>query len=56
MIMMKNIWKWKFNSDHKLPLNKATEIPTLTIVVRAAFHESSKYYPYFFLDECLNKI
>ena len=37
--------KIKFNSDDKLPLNKTMEIPTITIVVRAVFHESNKYYP-----------
>ena len=48
--------KVKFNSDDKLPLNKSIEIPTMTIVVWAVFHENNKYYPQFFLDECLNKI
>ena len=45
--------KIKFNSDDELPLNKTMEIPTITIVVRAAFHENNKYYPQVFLDECL---
>ena len=36
--------KIKFNSDNELPLNKTTEIPTITIVVRAVFHENNKYY------------
>ena len=48
--------KIKFNSDGKLPLNKAIEIPTITIVVRAVFLENKKYYPQVFLDECLYKI
>ena len=56
MIMMKNIYmKTKFNSDDKLPLNKTTEIPSMIIVVRAAFHENNKYYPQVFLDEYLYK-
>ena len=38
--------KIKFNSDDKLPLNKAIEIPTMTIVVRAQV----------FLEACLYKI
>ena len=46
----------KFNSDNKLPLNKRIEIPKMTIVVRAVFHENNKYYPQVFLDECLHKI
>ena len=37
--------KVKFNSDGALTLNKTIEIPTITIVVRAVFHENNKYYP-----------
>ena len=48
--------KIKFNSDDELPLNKTTEIPSMTIVVRAIFLENNKYYPQVFLDECLCKI
>ena len=48
--------KIKFNSDDELPLNKTIEIPSMTIVVRAIFHENNKYYPKVFLDECLYKI
>ena len=40
--------KIKFNSDDKLPLNKAIEIHSMIIVVRAVFHEN--------LDECLYKL
>ena len=32
--------KIKFNWDEELPLNKITEIPTMTIVVRAIFYEN----------------
>ena len=32
------------------------EIPTITIVVRAAFHENNKCYPQVFLDECLYEL
>ena len=32
------------------------EIPTMTIVVRAVFHENNKYYPQVFLDDCLYKL
>ena len=46
--------KIKFTSEDKLPLN--IEIASMTIVVRAIFLENSKYYPQFFLDECLYKI
>ena len=48
--------KIKFNSDDELLLYKTIEIPSMTIVVRAVFHESNKYYPQVFLDECLYKI
>ena len=48
--------KIKFNSDDELPLNKTIEIPTMTIVVRAVFHENNKYYPQVILDECLYKL
>ena len=42
--------KVKFNSDDKLPLNKAIEIPSMIVVVRAVFHENNKYYLQVFLD------
>ena len=32
------------------------EIATITIVVWVTFLENNKYYPQFFLDECLYKI
>ena len=46
----------KFDSDDKLPLNKLIKIPSIVIVVRAAFNENNKYYPQVFLDECLYKL
>ena len=52
----KKSMKIKFDSDDILPLNKAIEIPIVTIVVRAVFHENNKYYPQAFLDECLYEI
>ena len=48
--------KIKFNLDDELPLNKTIEIATMTIVVRAVFHENNKYYLQVFLDECLYKL
>ena len=48
--------KIKFNSDDELPLNKTIEIRTMTIVVRAVFHENNKYYPQVFLGGCLYKM
>ena len=35
--------KIKFDSDVNLSLNKAIEIPIVTIVVPAVFHENNKY-------------
>ena len=46
----------KFNSDENFPLSKIIEIPIMTMVVRAVFHENNKHYPQVFLDECLYKI
>ena len=48
--------KIQFDSEDNLPLNKMVEIPVLTTVARAFFHENNKYYPQVFLDECLYKI
>ena len=56
MISMKNYVKIKFNSDDQLLLNQTIEISTMTIVVRAVFHENSKYYLQVFLDEFLYKL
>ena len=47
--------KIKFNSGEELPLNRMIEIPTITVFVRTIFHESNKYYPQVFLNECLYK-
>ena len=54
--MMKKNMKIKLNSDNELPLNKAIEISSMIIVVRAIFLENKKYYPQVFLGECLYKI
>ena len=47
--------KIKFNLDDGLPLNKTVETLTMTIVVRAVFHENNKYYPQIFLNVYVNK-
>ena len=44
--MMRNTWKSNLTHD-KLPLNKTTEIPSMTIVARAIFYENK--YPQRFL-------
>ena len=48
--------KIKFDLEDNLLLNKTIEIPIVTIVFRAVFHENNKYYPQFVLNECLYKI
>ena len=45
--------KITFNSDDYLPLNKPLKVHVLTIVFRSVFEENGKFYPQFFLDECL---
>ena len=45
--------KIKFNANEELTLNKTIGIPTMTIVVRVAFHENDKYHLQVFLDDCL---
>ena len=40
--------KIKFDSGDNLRLNKAIEIPIVTIGVGAVFHEYSRYYPQVF--------
>ena len=48
--------KIKFDTDDDLPLNKLLKLYMLTIVVRPALEEDSKYYPQIYLDECLYKL
>ena len=48
--------KIKFNSDDDLPLNKTIKVPSMTIVVRAVFHEHNKYYLQLFWDEYLYQL
>ena len=45
--------KIKFNSDDDLPLNKMLKCRILKIVIRTIFEEDGKYYPQFFLGDCL---
>ena len=48
--------KIEFYSDNQLPLNKAIEIRTTIIVVKAVIHENNKYYPQFVLGKCLYEL
>ena len=48
--------KININSDDNLPLNKTLKLHNITIIIRSVFEEDGKYYPQFFLDECLYEI
>ena len=48
--------KIEFDSNDKLLLNKAIQIPVMVIVVRGIFYQNNKYYPQVFLDKCMYKI
>ena len=44
------------NTDEKLTLNYRLKFPTLTIIIRCVFEESSKLYPQISSDECLYEL
>ena len=46
----------RFNSDDDLPLNKTLQFYDMITVVGAVFHEGNRYYPEFFVNECLDKL
>ena len=48
--------KIKFNSDDDIPLNKQLYFPTITVIIRNIFEKDGKYYPQWFLDECLYEL
>ena len=52
----KDFMKIKFNSDDNLPWNKILQLHMLAVIVRYVFQEDNKYYPQFFLDECLYEL
>ena len=52
----KDFMKIKFNSDNDIPLNKQLYFLTITVIIRNIFEEDCKYYPHFFLDECLYEV
>ena len=43
------------NTDDNVPLNKKLKFPTLTIIIRCVFQESTKLCPQIYLDECLHQ-
>ena len=55
-----SIWK-RFHENQiqfswQFALNKILEIHNIIIVIRTVFEEDGKYYPQFFLDECLHEL
>ena len=48
--------KIKFNSDDKLPLNKALKFDNMTIIIRSDFEEDGKLFPQVFLDDTLYEL
>ena len=51
-----NYMKIKFNTDDNIPLNKIIYFPRITIIIRSVTQKDDKYYPQFFLDECLYEL
>ena len=49
----KDYMKIKFDSDDNLPLNKVMRFYDLTVIIKSIFEKGDKYYPQFFLDDCL---
>ena len=48
--------KIRFESNDDLPLNKPVKLHLLTIIIRFAFSEDSKFYPQLFLDDALYEL
>ena len=54
---MKKIFKKiRSESNDDLPLNKPIKQRLLTIIIRSAFSESSKFYPQLFLGDALYEL
>ena len=45
--------KIRFSSDIDLPLGKLIEFKVLTIIIKCIIKKNDKYFPEFYLDECL---
>ena len=52
----KDFTKTKFDTDENLPLNKPLNLHTLTVIVRSVFEDEGKFYPQFYLNECLYEL
>ena len=50
---MKILWKFNFDTDDDLSLNKPLTFSITTTVVRSVFEDEGRFYPQVYLDECL---
>ena len=46
----------KINSYDNLSLSKILKLHEMVIAIRSVFQEGGKYYPQFFLDNCLYEL
>ena len=53
---MKILWKFNFDTDDDLSLNKSLTFSIMTIVFRSVFEDEGKFYPQVYLDECLYEL
>ena len=56
MFYEENYGKNGVNTGDDIPLKKQIKFPTLTIIIRCAFKESSELYSKIYLDECLYEL
>ena len=48
--------KKKFDSYDYLPLNKPLSLHMLTIIARSVFEDEGKFYPQFYLGDCMYEL
>ena len=48
--------KITLNANDNFPLNKPLKLQLLTIIVTYIFEEDGKFYPQFYLDDCLYEL
>ena len=51
-----NYIKIRFNADDNIPLNKIIYLASITITIRSVTKKYYKYYPQFFMDDCLYEV
>ena len=52
----KDFMKIRFNKDDSLSLKKPLKLHLLIIIVKCIFEEFDKFYPHFYLDDCLYEL